>query len=193
MIGSLRGILEGRLNGSLTIDVGGIGFLVHTSSNTLASLGGSGDTVRLFTQMLVRQDGIELYGFATEKELELFQLLITVNGVGPKAALGLLSSLNPERLSEAIAAGEVDLLTRVPGIGKKTAQRVILELRGKLPTPPAVALTATSADEREILKALVGLGYTVTEASEALAALPREPGLDLEEKLRMALAYFSSR
>ncbi len=132
MIAGLRGRLEGKVPDALLIDVGGVIYRVGTSATTLRDIGDVGDDVKLKTHLFVREDQLTLYGFATDDELRLFETLIGVSGVGPRLACAILSHMETERLHEAIAAENADYLATVPGVGKKTAARLILELRGKL-------------------------------------------------------------
>jgi Holliday junction DNA helicase RuvA len=187
MIATLEGILEYRGNDSVIIDVGGIGFRVYVSGSTLGQLGTVKGKVSLYTHLHVREDNISLYGFASNEELALFRNLISVSGVGSKVALTLLSALNPEQVVMAIASGDVDLISRAPGIGKKMASRLIVELRGKLEKEwkdTALPLAPESAD---VIAALTGLGYSLTEATKAISKLRDSEKLSLEEKIKMAL------
>jgi Holliday junction DNA helicase RuvA len=190
MIARLRGKLEAQGEGYVIVHVGGIGFRVGVPTSLLDQLGDVGSPMELFTHLHVRENELALYGCATEDELALFEQLLTVSGIGPKAALGILSALSPDTLRLAIAQGQVDVLTQVPGIGKKTAQRLVLDLKGKLDLAAllAEAPTLTPADA-EVIAALTGLGYSVAEAQAALRSLP-DREMDLEEKIRLALRYF---
>ena len=132
MIATLEGILESRGNDSIIINVGGVGFRVYVSSSTLRQLGAVKGNVSLYTHLHVREDNISLYGFVSSEELALFKNLISVSGVGSKVALALLSALNPEQLVMAITSGDIDLISQAPGIGKKMASRLVVELRSKL-------------------------------------------------------------
>ena len=185
MIASLKGVLEGRGPGWALVRVGGVGFQVHLPTSSLARLGAVGKEVELHTHLYLREEVLALYGFATAEELGLFQGLIGVRGVGPKLALTLLSALRPDQLSLAIASGNEDLLTQVPGIGKKTAQRLILELKGKL--EKLVSPLPISEGDAEVLSALTNLGYTLSEATRALSSLPQDSELGLEDKIKLAL------
>jgi len=187
MIATLEGILESRGNDSLIINVGGIGFRVYVSGSTLSQLGAVKGKVSLYTHLHVREDNISLYGFASSDELALFKNLISVSGVGSKVALALLSALNPEQLVMAITSGDSDLISQAPGIGKKMASRLVVELRGKLEKEwkeVALPLAPGSAD---VIAALTGLGYSLTEATKAISKLPDSGELSLEEKIKMAL------
>jgi Holliday junction DNA helicase RuvA len=190
MIARLRGKLEGRGESYVIVHVGGIGFRVRVPTSLLDQLGDVGSPVDLFTHLHVRENELALYGFATEDELALFEQLLTVSGIGPRAALGILSALSPDTLRLAIAQGQVDVLTRVPGIGKKTAQRLVLDLKGKLDLAALMAeAPALTPADAEVIAALTGLGYSVAEAQAAFRSLP-DREMDLEEKIRLALRYF---
>jgi Holliday junction DNA helicase RuvA len=187
MIATIEGILEYRGNDYIIINVGGIGFRVYVSGSTLSQLGTVKGKVSLYTHLHVREDNISLYGFASNEELALFRNLISVSGVGSKVALTLLSALNPEQVVMAIASGDIDLISKAPGIGKKMAGRLIVELKGKLEkewTETALPLAPESAD---VIAALAGLGYSLTEATKAISKLPDSEGLSLEEKIKLAL------
>ncbi len=187
MIATIEGILEYRGNDYIIINVGGIGFRVYVSGSTLSQLGTVKGKVSLYTHLHVREDNISLYGFASNEELALFRNLISVSGVGSKVALTLLSALNPEQVVMAIASGDIDLISKAPGIGKKMAGRLIVELKGKLEkewTETALPLAPESAD---VIAALTGLGYSLTEATKAISKLPNSEGLSLEEKIKLAL------
>lgn len=191
MIAGLEGTLESRTAGGAIIKVGGVSLQVHMPSSTLASIGAIGEQVHLYTHLHLREDNVALYGFASPEELELFQMLIAVSGVGPKVALAMLSAMNPSQLALAIATGNVDLLSQVPGVGKKMASRLALELKGKLEGIWVVAPTAQG--DAEVIAALTTLGYTTSEAASAVATLPDTPELSVEEKIRLALQYFTAR
>lgn len=194
MIASLHGKLESLGSDGAVINVGGIGFRVSMSTSTLSTLGAIGEEVKLHTHFHLREDNAALYGFTTTDELGLFQNLISVSGLGPKLALAMLSAMNIERLTMAIATSSVDLLIEVPGIGKKMANRLILELKEKIGagwiTTPAVQLAEENA---EVLAALTSLGYSVSEATRAVASLPPDSKLSLEDKVKQTLAYFTTK
>jgi holliday junction DNA helicase RuvA len=187
MIATLEGTLEYRGNDSVIINVGGIGFRVHVSGFTLSRLGPVNSKVFLYTHLHLREDNVSLHGFGSAEELSLFKNLVSVSGIGPKAALGLLSALEPQQLVMAIASGNADLISQAPGIGKKMAGRLIIELKGKLEkewTEIAVPLAAEGAD---VIAALTGLGYSLTEATRVVSKLSGSEELSLEEKIRTAL------
>ena len=191
MIAGINGKLESLSSDWAIINVGGISFQVYTSTSTLSTLGAIGREVRLHTHLHLREDNATLYGFASAEERELFQTLIGVSGLGPKLAIAMLSAMNVERLTMAIATGSTDLLTAIPGIGKKMAQRVVLELKEKIGagwvTTPAAELVQENA---EVVSALTSLGYSAAEATRAVATLPPSSDLSLEEKLKLALGHF---
>jgi len=194
MIAGLQGKLESLGGDWAIINVGGISFQVYMPTSTLSSLGKVGEEVKLYTHFHLREDNAALYGFATSDEMRLFQTLIGVSGLGPKLALAMFSAMSLEKLTMAIATGSVDLLTVIPGIGKKVANRLILELKDKIAVGWVVTPAAQLAEENtDVLAALISLGYSVAEASRAVAAMPPSSDLSLEEKIKMALAYFGSK
>ena len=194
MIASLKGILDSLGSDGAIIDVNGIGFQVFMPTSTYTTMGAVGKEVKLYTHLHLREDEATLYGFASTDELRLFQTLIGVSGLGPRLALAMLSTMSIEQITMAIASGNADLLTAIPGIGKKMAERLILELKDKIAagwaTAPAEQLAEESA---EVLTALTSLGYSVNEASRAVATLPPSSELSLEEKIKLALQYFGGR
>jgi Holliday junction DNA helicase RuvA len=194
MIASLRGTLESFGSDRAVINVGGIGFQVYMPTSTLSTLGTAGEEVKLHTHLYLREDSATLYGFGSPEELGLFQTLIGVSGLGPRLALAMLSAMNVEQLSMAIATGSADLLTVVPGVGKKMASRIILELKEKIGAAFITVPTAQLAQENsEVLAALISLGYSVNEASRAVATLPTSSDLTLEGKIKLALQYFGGK
>ena len=187
MIATLEGTLEYRGDDSIIINVGGIGFRVYVPTSTLSQLGAVKGRVSLYTHLHVREDNISLYGFASSEELTLFKSLISVSGIGTKLALSLLSALNPEQLVMAITSGDIDLLSQTPGIGKKMASRLVVELRGKLEKDWREMALPLAPERVDVIAALTGLGYSVTEAAKAISRLPDSEELSLEEKVKMAL------
>ena len=178
MIARLRGRLAGRVGQALVVDVNGVGYLVHATPS-VHRLGSDEITVEVHT--VVREDALQLYGFAAPDERELFELLLGVNGVGPKVALAIVSGSTPAELRRAIARDDVKRFQAIPGIGLKTAQRVVLELKEKL------TLVDTGASDSDLTArdALVELGWTLVDAERALADV--DPELPLEEQVRAAL------
>ena len=194
MIASLKGILDSLGSDGAIIDVNGIGFQVFMPTSTYIKLGAVGKEVKLYTHLHLREDEATLYGFASTDELRLFQTLIGVSGLGPRLALAMLSAMSIEQITMAIASGNADLLTAIPGIGKKMAERLILELKDKVAAGWVTAPAAQLAEENtEVLSALTSLGYSVNEASRAVATLPPSSDLSLEEKIKLALQYFGGR
>ena len=193
MIASLRGKLESIGADWVVIDVGGVGFQVFIPTSTLTTLGAAGEEVYLQTHLVMREDSVTLYGFSTPEELELFQILIGVSGLGPRLGLAALSTMTVEQVTTAIATGSTDLLTVIPGIGKKMAERLILELKDKISAGLLVSPAAQVVEENtDVIAALTSLGYSTAEASRAVAALP-STDLSIEEKVRLALQYFTAK
>jgi Holliday junction DNA helicase RuvA len=177
----------------IVVRVGGVGFRVFVPQTVLNDLAELGQEATLYTHLHVRENELALYGCRSEEELGLFRLLLSVSGIGPKVALSVLSSLPPDRLQAAIAQEDEVTLARVPGIGPKTAKKLVFDLKDKVQAdlvrgeaPPA--LTEMDAD---LIAALTTLGYSVAEAQEAMRSLPDE-SLPFEERVRLALAYFVS-
>jgi Holliday junction DNA helicase RuvA len=187
--------IEGTLTGfgveRVDVAVGGVTFRVNVPQSAIERLGRLGDQVRLLTYLQVREDSLTLYGFPNEEARLAFEALVGVNGVGPKLALSVLSSLSPEALALAIGSGDSEAIRGVPGVGKKTANRIVLELSGKLDI--SLALTADGQGDGEVVKALTALGYAASEAMEALSTLPPDNSLSLEEKVRLCLQRMGSR
>lgn len=170
MIAFLKGTVEHIGPDFADIDVAGVGYRVFTALSTLERMPNQGKGVKLFTTLVVREDSLSLYGFLTERELEIFQKLITVSGVGPKAALALLSTMSPSAFCNALAEGDVDQLVKVPGIGKKTAQRIVLELKDKL---KGITVEGCGRDlpqnKKEAMEALISLGFDASGVKKVLA------------------------
>ncbi|MFN2225684.1 MAG: Holliday junction branch migration protein RuvA [Anaerolineae bacterium] len=193
MIASVRGIVAAVTDDALIVHVGGVGFRVLVPKALLERVTRPGQEITLHTHLHVRENELTLYGTETEEELALFRLLQTVSGIGPKVALSILSSLPPEQFRAAIAQEDVTALARVPGIGPKTAKKLVFDLKDKVGAEvPAGGLAPAMAQaDADLIAALTGLGYNVAEIQEALRHLPAEP-LPLEERVRLALAYFVS-
>jgi len=190
MIASVEGSVTVVGSNYLVLDVGGVGLRVYVPRTVLDRAAGPGTHVRLFTHLHVRENELTLYGCATPEELELFHLLLSVSGIGPRTALTMLSSLAPERLRTAIAAEQADILAQVPGVGPKTARRVIFQLKDKLAIGALETVSPLTEQDADVIAALTSLGYSVVEAQVALQSLPRDPDMSLEERIRRALAYF---
>jgi len=193
MLAGVRGSVAGVLPDGIFLDVGPITLQIAVSSTTLSALPRDGSIVRLVTHLYLREDQIALYGFTTETELALFRLLLGVTGVGPKVALNVCGSGDPDVIVQTVAAGDIDALARIPGIGKKTAARLVLELRGKLDNlvtgalPTATGGSGPTDDTAEVIAALQALGYTATEAFTALRDAEITPGMTVEERVITAL------
>ena len=188
MIATLHGKIQSRTDDSLVINVGGVGFRVRVPSQTLENLGATGSDVQLFTHLRVREDELSLYGFATEDELHLFETLMTVSGIGPKVAMNVLSSASVDTLRVAIAQGNVDALTAIPGIGKKTAQRLALELKGKIDVSGLGEVSELTQADADVVDALINLGYSAAEAARAARSVP-STAKTIEDRVRVALQY----
>lgn len=195
MIRLVRGVLVAREKDAAVIDVGGaaggVGIKVHCGAPTLAQYQ-PGDTLLLHTYLQVREDALTLFGFETEDELNLFELLLGVSGVGPKVALSVLSTLSPDALRLALSNQEPAVIARAPGVGKRTAEKIVLELKDKV-RPPAgdlVALAHATGVDSEVIEALITLGYSVVEAQRAVQQLPKDAE-GVEERLRLALSMFT--
>ncbi|HEY8553847.1 MAG TPA: Holliday junction branch migration protein RuvA [Burkholderiales bacterium] len=193
MIGSLRGTLVRKEPPVLLIEVGGVGYELEAPMTTFYELPPVGETVHLYTHLVVREDAHLLYGFARESQRRQFRALLKINGIGPRVALAVLSGLTEAELARCVADGDVARLTQVPGIGRKTAERLIVELRDRLADEPAsVAAPAGGAPAprdpvAEAVSALIALGYKPQEASRAVRAVPGSQDLSTEEIIRQAL------
>ena len=196
MISYIKGTLERRGENDIIVETGGIGYRIFVSPATLAKLPQTGETVQIFTYFSVKEDGMSLYGFAAREEQEMFEKLLLVSGVGPKGALGFLSVLKPSEIVMAILSDDVKTLSKAPGIGRKTAQRVILDLKDKFKTEDAVSSFEGTADiaesfvggdaKFEAIDAMTALGYSRSEAAQAVNAVAAE-GMTTEDILKAAL------
>jgi len=194
MIAALTGRIEARTSDSIIVSVSGVSFRVHAPASTVQNCGDIGQTLVVHTHLYVREDALNLYGFLSAAERDFFERLLSVNGVGPRAALSLLSALSLADLEAAIARGDVEALTRVPGIGKKTSARLVLELKGKLDLALSASRPAATAPAAaDVLAALTNLGYPLPAAQEAVQNLPVDPTLSTGDKIRLALRYLSGR
>ena len=194
MIAAVEGILISKGTNSVTVKAGPISFLVNVPGSTLNKLGHPGSEVFLHTHMYVREDIISLYGFSSAAELALFEQLITVSGIGPKVALALLTTLSAEQIISAIMGENAALLSQVPGIGKKTAARLILDLKGKLEKGwEGEVIPSISQGDADAVAALTGLGYSIREATQAISSITHTDDMTLEEKVRQALQKLSSK
>jgi Holliday junction DNA helicase RuvA len=190
MIDRLLGKIIARDENSLTVLVGGVGLRVYVPRHILSSL--HSDQIELFTYLAVREDALTLYGFGSETEREIFEALIKVNGVGPRLGIAILSTLTIEHLRDAVGRENAETLTRVPGIGKKTAQKIVLELKDKIGWRLGMEAAPIVSDaDADVLDALIALGYSVVEAQSAIQSIPPNSPLEVEERIRLALQYFA--
>ena len=190
MIATLRGEISQVEENALILEVGGVGLRVFVPAPLRTRLK-AGETAFLFTHLVVREDALTLYGFESQADRELFTILLGVDGVGPKVALSVLSTMTLDAVQRAVFADEADLLSRVPGVGKKTAQKMALHLKDKLKPTDALARVAAMSDkDSEVLAALTSLGYSVVEAQAAIQSIPKDAPDDSGERLRIALGYF---
>ncbi len=192
MIASLSGRVQENLADSLIVEIGGVGLQVFVPAPTRDHCR-PGDQIFLHTTLVVREDSLTLFGFETREAREFFNLLMTVNGVGPRLALGILSTLSPEAIRRAVFHEQAEVFTMVPGVGKKTAQKILLQLQDRItPDIGLEPVSAISDTDTEVLNALTALGYSVVEAQAAIQSIPRDTPPDVEARLRAALLYFSS-
>jgi len=191
MIATLRGEVSQIEENALIVEVGGVGMRVFVPA-PMRTNAKAGEMIFMFTHLVVREDALTLYGFESQSDRDLFNILLGVDGVGPKVALSVLSTLTIDAIQRAIFADEADLLSKVPGVGKKTAQKMALHLKDKLKPIDALSKLAALADyDSEVLAALTALGYSVVEAQAAIQSLPKDAPKEVEERLRVALGYFT--
>ncbi|MCX5993116.1 MAG: Holliday junction branch migration protein RuvA [Chloroflexi bacterium] len=194
MIAAVEGTLVSRGTNTVTVKAGPVSLQINVPGSLISRLGHPGSTVLLHTHLHVREDIIALYGFATGQERALFEQLITVSGIGPKVALALLTALSADQIASGIISGNADLLSQVPGIGKKTAARVILDLKGKLEKGwEGEIITAVTDSDSDALAALTGLGYSIREAMQALSAIAQTEGMSVEDRVRLALQQLAKK
>lgn len=194
MIGFIRGTILNKSVPRVLIEIPGLGYEVETSMTTFFQLPEVGETVQLFTHFTVREDAQILFGFIDEEERTLFRTLIKVNGVGPKLALAILSSISPQAFVHCVSENDVQSLTKIPGVGKKTAERLLIEMRDKIQdwhltsvsTPASIANLANNQASKEAISALISLGYKPTEASRAVSLIAVD-GMTSSELIRLAL------
>jgi Holliday junction DNA helicase RuvA len=187
MIAGLEGIVARIGIDHLVLNVGGVYYRVFMPATAIGQMGKVGDKARAFTYLYVREDQLALYGTADENGIAMFETLLSVSGIGPKVALSILGTMPVEALESAISAGNVDLLTRIPGIGRKTASRLVLELKGKLDVVVAAGISTTPSAASEVVDALTGLGYSPAEIQAALSDLPRGEDYSTEDMVMHAL------
>ena len=186
MIARLHGRVIGVGDGSLIVDVGGVGYRVRVPSGVLQDAS-PGEMITLHTHLHVRENDLALYGCASEDELALFETLLGVSGIGPRSAMSIISAVAVETLREAVVRGDAAALGRIPGVGKRTAERLVTELKGRLGSTADSLPGMLSAGDAEVIAALTSLGYSVVEAQQALQGVPPASALPLEERVRLAL------
>jgi len=188
MISKISGVVWDTGDGYVVIRTGGLGFQVHVPSDVLEQFSSAEQPIELFTYFHLRENRMALYGFLTKEKRALFELLLDISGVGPTVALSLLSSVSPDALRQAVLRDEPALLTRVPGIGSKTARKIIFNLKDQvIPAEGRTTPLLTDADT-EVIAALTELGFSLVEAQSALQSLPRDDELSVEERIRLALS-----
>jgi holliday junction DNA helicase ruvA len=204
MLAYIKGILEIKTKGYIVVEAGGLGYKIFMPESTIAKAGNIGDKVQIHTFMRVREDDVSLYGFLTNEELRMFELLLSVSGIGAKGALGILSNITPSQFALAVISNDVEILKKVPGIGPKTAQRAILELKDKLKKDQEIAVAegeeasniekVIKEDEKvaEAISALQVLGYSKREIVEALQNVELA-SLSVEDIIRKGLANLSKK
>ena len=192
MIVGVRGILAAVGPDWVHIQVGGVSLQVFVPSTAIGELGSIGDAVSLHTQLRMQNEQPVLYGFNTQNSLELFGMLNSVSGIGPRLSLALLSSLGVARIYEAISAEDVAALSDAPGVGRRTAGRIVLELKGKLADHQLESVPSQSGDDGDVLAALTALGYSPSEARQAVNNLDRSSELTVDERIRLALQQFGA-
>lgn len=190
MIAHLTGEVITGADDHIIVDVGGVGMRVFATAE-FCRQATRGQRVSLHTHLIVREDSLTLYGFETDDERDLFTLLLGVNGIGPRSALAVLSCLTPDVIRRSVLAEQSEVFTRVPGIGKKTGQAIVIHLQGKIKGDLEL-LGGVEADvDTQVLEALTSLGYSIVEGQAALQSIPRDIPKDVETRLRHALQYFS--
>jgi len=191
MIASLNGRIANQFNDCIILEIGGVGFQVFIPTHLLGEVR-VGEMIHLYTYLAVRQDSLTLYGFSSVEERDFFKMLLGVNGIGPRLALAGLSTLNPDAIRRAVFSEQPEIFSRIPGVGKKTAQKIILHLQDKVISDEGFQQVASMDDtSSQVLEALVALGYSIVEAQAAIQSIPRDTADDIETKIRIALQYFS--
>lgn len=204
MLAYIKGILEIKTKGYIVVEAGGLGYKIFMPESTIANTGNIGDKVQIYTFMRVREDDVSLYGFLTNEELRMFELLLSVGGIGAKGALGILSNITPSQFALAVISNDVAILKKVPGIGPKTAQRAILELKDKLKKEQEISIAegektsnieqVIKEDEKvsEAISALQVLGYSKREIVEALQTI-EVTSLSVEDIIKKGLANLAKK
>lgn len=190
MISSLRGLVLHIGDDSLVIEVGGVGFKVFVPTSVFEKME-VGNVGFLYTHLVVREDALILFGFASEDQRKLFETLLTVQGIGPRLAISVLSFISPDNLRRAVSMDQPEALTRIPGVGKKTAEKIVFSLKDKFGTDLALGEGGPITDiDTEVVTALTALGYSVVESQAALQSIPKDAPKEIEERVRIALQYF---
>ncbi|MGI8551962.1 MAG: Holliday junction branch migration protein RuvA [Dehalococcoidia bacterium] len=192
ILARLRGTIAEKSLDSVILFAGGLGFEIQAPLSTVSALPAVGEEVTLRTYLHIREGALGLFGFLTQEEQRMFELLLTVTGVGPKAALNCLSLLKPEAISGAIASGDTAILRRVRGLGAKTVDRIIVELKGRTKDLPQQQ-PASGGGDSVVLDALMSFGYSAAEATAAMASLPKDGVQSPEEQVRLAFQYFAPK
>ena len=190
MIASIDGNVTHIGNDFLIVNVHGIGFKVNVPKSVISATEAFKD-ISLHTYLLVREDALTLFGFETAGERDFFVLLLGANGVGPKTALGIVSMLSMDMIRKAVASEQADIFSHVPGVGKKTAQSILLHLQGKIATSDDDILGTIKEVDSDVMNALTALGYSIIEAQAAMQMIPKDAPSDLESRIKLALQYFS--
>jgi len=190
MISSLRGIVQAVAEDSLVLEVGGVGLHVAAPSSVIERVAGIGKPLFLHTYLMVREDALRLFGFSSLEERAIFLELLQVTGIGPRIGLAVLSTLSIASLRQAVAGNQVEALVRVPGIGKKSAEKIIFHLKDRIAPLPA-AESRISQPDNELLSVLTSLGYSLVEAQSAVESLEGESTEDVEQRIKLALQYFA--
>jgi len=192
MISSVHGSISSVDEDFLIVEVGGIGLEIQATKATCKQTK-MGDRIFLYTHLVVREDLLALYGFESMEERDLYSMFLGVSGIGPKTGMSIISTLNPDTIRRAILENQVDVFSRVPGIGKKSAAKILLQLQGKIPADMLQQVTLVSGDvDTRVFEALTSLGYSVMEAQSALQSIPKDASCEVEERLKLALRYFST-
>lgn len=201
MISYVKGVLADKSGDGIVVEAGPVGLGIHVPLSVLEALPALGEEVKIHTYLQVREDDLSLYGFLNQQDLEMFKQLIGVNGIGPKGALGVLSALKPDELRLAILTGDARAISKAPGVGGKTAQRIILDLKDRVSAEEILSgmadqeertsIPLTKEAGREAVEALVALGYTTAEASKAVKNVEITDGMDAEAVLKASLKYLA--
>jgi Holliday junction DNA helicase RuvA len=190
VISAIQGLVQSKQEDSIILNVSGIGFEIFVPKQTLDNAQ-IGKELFLHTYLHIRENLMALYGFVNLEQRELFLMLLNVNGVGPKASMAVLSTLSMDAVRSAVVSEEPGIFSRVPGIGKKTAEKILLHLKDKIKTTPGAMYDLSGNIDSEVLEALTSLGYSVVEAQSAIQAIPKDAPEDVEERIVLALKYFT--